>query len=154
MLRMKVIGFVVPDVAASVDFYKRAFGLDLHYTHPSGGYAELDSGAAVLAFLSEAFVERIDLLGGVPIALNRPGAPASSAHIALWRTEIEEDWRRAIAAGATAVKALEAKPWGQIAGYVRDQDGIIVELCTPSPRPMPAGVGTVDPRNKCGDDKK
>jgi hypothetical protein len=36
------------------------------------------------------------------------------------------------------VKELEAKPWEQISGYVRDQDGIIVELCTPSPRPMPA----------------
>ena len=41
MLRMKVVGFVVPDVQTSVDFYGRAFGLDLHYMHPSGGYAEL-----------------------------------------------------------------------------------------------------------------
>jgi lactoylglutathione lyase len=139
VLQMKIVAFVVSDVRSSVEFYGQAFGLGLHYMHPSGGYAELDSGAAVLAFLSEAFVEKVDLLGGVPIALNRPSAPASSAHIALWSTEIEEDWRRAIAAGATVVKALEAKPWGQIAGYVRDRDGIIVELCTPSPRPMPTG---------------
>jgi catechol 2,3-dioxygenase-like lactoylglutathione lyase family enzyme len=138
MLRMKVIGFAVPDVAASVDFYNRAFGLDLHYMHPSGGYAELDSGAAVLAFLSEAFVEKTDLLGGLSIALNRRDLPASSAHVALWSNDIEEDWRRAVEAGATIIKALAAKPWGQISGYVRDRDGIIVELCTPSPRPMPA----------------
>jgi catechol 2,3-dioxygenase-like lactoylglutathione lyase family enzyme len=138
MLRMKVVGFIVPNVQASVSFYDRAFGLGLHYMHPSGGYAELDSGAAVLAFLSEAFVDKVDLLGGLPIALNRPDAPATSAHVALWSNDIEEDWRRAIAAGAQVVKALEAKPWGQIAGYVRDPDGIIVELCTPSPRPMPS----------------
>ena len=61
MLRMKVGGFIVPDVAAAVDFYGRAFGLALHYMHPSRGYAEFDSGAAVLAFLGEAFVERADL---------------------------------------------------------------------------------------------
>jgi lactoylglutathione lyase len=138
MLRMMIVGFVVPDVQASVEFYGRAFGLILYYMHPSGGYAELDSGAAVLAFLSEAFIDKVDLLGGVPIALNRPDAPAASAHVALWSSDIEGDWRRAIDAGAVIVKELEAKPWGQISGYVRDQDGIIVELCTPSPRPMPA----------------
>jgi lactoylglutathione lyase len=140
MLRMKVIGFIVPDVQASVEFYGRAFGLGLHYMHPSGGYAELDSGAAVLAFLSEAFIAKADLLGGLAIALNRRDLPAASAHVALWSSDIEDDWRRAIAAGAEIVKALEAKPWGQISRYVRDLDGIVIELCTPSPRPMPAGA--------------
>jgi catechol 2,3-dioxygenase-like lactoylglutathione lyase family enzyme len=137
MLRMKIVGFVVPNVQASVDFYDRAFGLGLHYMHPSGGYAELDSGAAVLALLSEAFIDKTDLLGGLSIALNRRDLPAASAHAALWSTDIEADWRRAIEAGAEIVKALEEKPWGQVSGYVRDPDGIIVELCTPSPRPMP-----------------
>jgi lactoylglutathione lyase len=37
-------------------------------------------------------------------------------------------------AGATIVKEPEAKPWGQTAGYLRDINGIIVELCTQSPR--------------------
>jgi len=138
MLHMKVVGFIVPDVEASVEFYGRAFGLGLHYMHPSGGYAELDSGAAVLAFLSEALIAKSDLLGGLPVALNRPGLAAASAHVALWSSDIEQDWHRAIEAGAKVVKALEAKPWGQISGYVRDLDGIVVELCTPSPRPMPS----------------
>jgi lactoylglutathione lyase len=137
MLRMKVIGFVVPNVQASVEFYARAFGLGLHYMHPSGGYGELDSGAAVLAFVSETFIEKTDLLGGLPIALNRRDLPAASAHVALWSTDIEADWLRAVEAGGEIVKALEAKPWGQVSGYVRDPNGIVVELCTPSPRPMP-----------------
>jgi lactoylglutathione lyase len=140
MLRMKVVGFIVPDVGASVAFYGRAFGLGLHYMHPSGGYAELDSGAAVLGFLSETFIDKTDLFSGLPIALNRRDLPAASAHVALWSANIEADWLRAVEAGAEIVKALEAKPWGQISGYVRDLDGIIVELCTPSPRPMPAQV--------------
>ena len=57
-----------------------------------------------------------------------------ATQIALWSDEIESDWKRAVAAGAVIVKPLEPKPWGQTAGYLRDQDGIIVELCTPSPR--------------------
>jgi uncharacterized glyoxalase superfamily protein PhnB len=57
-----------------------------------------------------------------------------AAQIALVTDEIESDWRHAVEAGATIVKSLEPKPWGQITGYLRDQDGILVELCTPSPR--------------------
>ena len=138
MLALKVIGFVVPDVPASVAFYDRAFALSLHYLHPSNGYAELSSGAAVLAFLSEEFIAKTSLLGSVSVHPNRPDAPTLGAHVALWSDAIEKDWERAMSAGAQIVASLSAKPWGQISGYVRDPDGIVVELCTPSPRPMPA----------------
>jgi len=138
MLRLKVTGFIVPNVPATVAFYEQAFGLGLHYMHPSRGYAELNTGAAVLAFLSEEFVQQADLLGGLPITLNRPGLAAAAAHVALWSDDIDNDWTRAVSAGASVVKALEAKPWGQVSGYVRDLDGLVVELCSPSPREMPA----------------
>jgi hypothetical protein len=29
------------------------------------------------------------------------------------------------------VKAPETKPWGQIVAYVRDNNGCIVEICSP-----------------------
>ena len=32
------------------------------------------------------------------------------------------------------IKLPEAKPWGQVVGYLRDLNGVIVELCTKSPR--------------------
>lgn len=137
MLKLKVTGFIVADVPATVDFYGKAFGLPLHYMHPSRGYAEMDSGAAVLAFISEEFVAKASLLGGLALYPNRPGTPALGAHVALWSDDIEGDWRRALEAGASVVSALGAKPWGQISGYVRDPNGIAVELCTPSPREMP-----------------
>jgi lactoylglutathione lyase len=47
---------------------------------------------------------------------------------------MESDWRRATSAGAVVVKAPEIKPWGQTTGYLRDCNGVIVELCTRSPR--------------------
>ena len=137
MLTLKVIGFVVPDVPSTVAFYERAFGLSLHYLHPSQGYAELNSGTAVLAFLSEAFLQSASLLGGLPVYPNRPDTPTLGAHVALWSDAIERDWMKAVDAGAKVVSALSAKPWGQTSGYLRDTDGIVVELCTPSPRPMP-----------------
>jgi lactoylglutathione lyase len=137
MLRLKVTGFIVKDVPETTSFYERAFGLPLHYMHPSLGYAELNAGGAVLAFLSEEFVEKADLLGGQPIRTNRLGSDPIAAHVALWSDNIEIDWSRAAAEGARVVKPLEEKPWGQTAGYLMDQNGVVVELCTPSPRPMP-----------------
>ena len=92
----------------------------------------------MLAFISEAFVEEDRVCSAACRSLSIDPICRASAHVALWSDNIEQDWLRAVEAGAEIVKALEAKPWGQIAGYVRDQDGIIVELCTSSPRPMPA----------------
>ena len=46
--------------------------------------------------------------------------------------EIEAAYQRALAAGATAVSPPGQKPWGQTVAFVRDKDGIVVEICSPS----------------------
>jgi lactoylglutathione lyase len=56
--------------------------------------------------------------------------------VAFVSEDIEADWQRATAAGAVVVKMPESKPWGQTAGYLRDRNGFIIELCTRSPRDM------------------
>ena len=40
----------VADVAGSVEFYERAFGLERRLLHGSGQYAELETGSTALAF--------------------------------------------------------------------------------------------------------
>ena len=35
-------GFFVEDVPATMDFYRRAFGMKERYVHPSWGYGELE----------------------------------------------------------------------------------------------------------------
>ena len=40
----------VPDVAASLAFFERAFGLTRRFLHESGTYGELETGATALAF--------------------------------------------------------------------------------------------------------
>jgi uncharacterized glyoxalase superfamily protein PhnB len=37
---------------------------------------------------------------------------------------------QALARGATLVKPLERKPWGQLSGFLRDENGILVEICS------------------------
>jgi lactoylglutathione lyase len=65
---------------------------------------------------------------------NRPAADPVAAQVAFVSDDIAADWHRALAAGANVAKAPEAKPWGQTAGYLRDCNGVLVELSTRSPR--------------------
>jgi uncharacterized glyoxalase superfamily protein PhnB len=133
-LQFRYTGFFVDDVPGTVSFYENAFGFRLRYMHPSSGYAELDTGGTLLCFISDAFVASAALLGGLTYTPNRAVAGPVAAQVAFVSDDIDADWARALAAGATVVKPPEAKPWGQTAGYLRDCNGVLVELNTRSPR--------------------
>lgn len=129
------LGYVilyVGDVAASLDFYERAFGLKRRMFHDEDGkaYGELETGAARLAFASPALVDA-HLKREVVIA--RPSAPPLGFEVALVAADVPALYARAVEAGAEPVSAPETKPWGQQVAYVRDNAGFIVELCTPLP---------------------
>lgn len=46
---------------------------------------------------------------------------------------IETDFKKALHAGATEFEPLMQKPWGQRVGYVLDNNGFLIEICTPMP---------------------
>ena len=133
-LHFRYSGLIVPDVPQTVEFYEKAFGFKLRYMHPSAGYAELDTGDTLLAFVGEAFIGATSLLGGLDYAPSRPTSDAPAQIVALVTDDLDADWQCATAAGATVVKLPEPKPWGQTTGYLRDCNGVVVELCTRSPR--------------------
>jgi catechol 2,3-dioxygenase-like lactoylglutathione lyase family enzyme len=118
----------VRDVAATLDFYERAFGQQRRFLHESGEYAELETGATTLAFAAHGLV-----------ALSVPGvfspAEASSAPPAFEVCFVTEDvagaFERALEAGAVEASTPQVKPWGQEVAYVRDPEGNLVELASP-----------------------
>lgn len=129
------LGYVilyVKDVAASLAFYQAAFGLAQRFFHDDNGkaYGELETGAARLAFASFELVKTHLKTEAAAAALGR--APSGS-EIALVTSDVPALYARAVKAGATAVSEPAAKPWGQTVAYLRDQDGHLVELCTPLP---------------------
>src|SRR5262245_38979168 len=81
-LQFRASNFFVPDVPATVRFYEAAFGLKLRYMHPSSGYAELETGPTLLAFVSERFVKDAKLLGGTETLPNRPDSSPIAAQVA------------------------------------------------------------------------
>ncbi|HQU09721.1 MAG TPA: VOC family protein, partial [Opitutales bacterium] len=117
----------VPDVEATLLFYENAFGLKRKFVHESNQYGELDTGATVLAFCSEILSES----NGVQWVSNRPDALPAGIEIALVTKHVHEAYAQALANNAMSVSEPTTRPWGQEVGYVRDLNGVLVELCSP-----------------------
>ena len=129
------LGYVilyVNDVAASLAFYEKAFGLARRFFHDDNGkaYGELETGATRLAFAS-IVLAREHLKQEVVAAT--PGKAPLGVEIALTTPDVPALFKRAVDAGATAVSEPATKPWGQTVAYVRDHSGFLVEICTPMP---------------------
>lgn len=118
----------VPDVEASLAFFEQAFGLSRRFLHESGLYGELDTGDTALAFAAHELGD-MNFPGG-HVAAHSSKQPLG-VEIALVTTDVAAAHAKAVAAGATALSAPVAKPWGQVVSYVRCPDGTLVELCTP-----------------------
>lgn len=115
----------VADVRATVRFYE-ALGLPVRWVREEGDYAQLDTGAVTLQFADE----RAAAATGVAIRPNRQDGPASAFQLALAVDDVPAAVDRAVAAGARVEAAPVVKPWGQTIAYVRDPDGVLVELAT------------------------
>jgi catechol 2,3-dioxygenase-like lactoylglutathione lyase family enzyme len=117
----------VADVAASLAFFEKAFGLKTRFVQEPA-YGELETGETALAFASHELGQG-NLPGGY-LAADASTLPIG-IEIALVTDSVGEAHRRAVAAGAVSVKEPAEKPWGQTVSYVRTPDGILVELCSP-----------------------
>ncbi|WP_019645916.1 VOC family protein [Novispirillum itersonii] len=117
----------VEDVAASLAFYERAFGLTRRFLHDGGDYGELATGETRLAFSSVRLMQQ---LGKSP---SRPRPEAPVFEIAFETDDVAAALAQAMVAGAVLVQPVRQEDWGQTTAYVRDPDGYLVELCSPVP---------------------
>jgi catechol 2,3-dioxygenase-like lactoylglutathione lyase family enzyme len=115
----------VNDVAASLDFYERAFGLERRFLHETGVYGELSTGETRLAFSSKALMRQL----GKDPGQAAPGTPVFE--VAFETDDVRTAFARAIKAGATLVQEVRDEAWGQTTSYVGDPDGYLVEICSP-----------------------
>lgn len=119
----------VPDVAAALAFYETAFGCTLRFLHDSGTYGELDTGATTLSFASHDMAD----FNGFKINPARADQDAPGIEISFVTDDVPAAFTRAVDAGAAPLSDPAQKPWGQTVSYVRDLNGVIVEICSPIP---------------------
>ncbi|GAA6623710.1 VOC family protein [Scytonema sp. NUACC26] len=128
MVKFSYTILYVKDVPQSVAFYEKAFGLKQKFVHESKQYAEMETGETTLSFtanelaksnLPQGFLEnsRSNLPAGIEIGFVTDDVPAVFAN--------------AVKVGALAVTEPKVKPWGQTVAYVRDLDGVLIEICSP-----------------------
>jgi uncharacterized glyoxalase superfamily protein PhnB len=118
----------VADVSQAVEFYERAFGLTRGFVHPSGDFAQMDTGTTSLAFTSHHLGR-----SAVPVtyAALDPQAMPVGLEFTLTTEDVPTAFRRAVEAGATALAEPHDTPWGQVVSYVRDPFGVLVGIATP-----------------------
>lgn len=117
----------VADVEDTIAFYEKAFNLKPLFIHESKQYAELDTGNTKLAFSSEALAES----NGVEFTKNNKNKASAGFEIAFVSENVHDDYKSACNKGAVSVKEPEQKPWGQTVAYVKDLNGVLIEICSP-----------------------
>lgn len=118
----------VQDVHHAVTFYEKAFGLEKRFIHESGQYAEMDTGGTTLAFASNELAK-----SNLPEGFqeNNPSHLPAGIEIAFTTDDVPAVFTRAVKTGAIEVAKPQIKPWGQQVAYVRDLDGVLVEIASP-----------------------
>lgn len=124
-LKFKYTILYVDNVVDTLKFYESAFGFKTAMLHESGDYGELDTGGTTLSFSALKLMED---LGKHPAQANA-GNP--SFEIAFETDDVSAVLAKALEAGAELVQEAEDMPWGQTTAYVNDNNGFLVEICTP-----------------------
>lgn len=120
----------VDSVSETIDFYEKAFGFQRKFITPEEDYGELLSGDTTIAFAS---IELGNSNFNNDFEKISNSEKPKGVEMAFTTENIEADFQKAIEAGATEFVPLSQKPWGQTVGYLRDNNGFLIEICTPMP---------------------
>jgi lactoylglutathione lyase len=113
----------VDDVAATIAFYEQAFGQTRGMV-AGDEFGELATGETKLSFAAKK------MLHG-PGQFASPEGKVLGVEVAFTTGDVAAAYEKALAAGAKSVSKPAQMPWGQTVAYVRDNNGFLVELCTP-----------------------
>ncbi len=117
----------VKDVVKTVEFYEKAFGVTKAFIDDTLSYAQLSTGNTALGFAKEELAQ--SNVGS--FTSNNVNQTPAGFEISFETTTLVEDFQKALEAGCIEVAKPEKKPWGQETAYVRDLNGVLVELSTP-----------------------
>jgi catechol 2,3-dioxygenase-like lactoylglutathione lyase family enzyme len=131
--------FTVTDMDRAVRFWTAALGFEARSVSPRSGdwqaqVTGIPGAELLVAHLHGrgTHIEFIQYISGVGATLHIDPNMTSAAHVCFEVTNIEETWNELIAAGASPqgeVAVVDNGPMeGVKAGYLRDPNGIVIEL--------------------------
>lgn len=138
------VGMTVSDLRASVQFWNDFLGieplwtrvLDGDYLTGVTGYEGVSLDAAILELPGGTMLELLEYRDVPGSEIDMGTANPGNVHIAIRVDDIDRAWERIIAAGGTPrsptpTLVTSGPNTGARAGYVRDLDGISLELFQP-----------------------
>jgi lactoylglutathione lyase len=123
-MKLGSVVLYVPDVAAATAFYEQAFGLHLRHADPGGEFAEMDTGGIPLVFVAEG--RRAE--AGHTFRAHRPFEQPAATEVGFVAKDVAAAYAGALSAGALPYEAPNTRPDGQTVAYVRDLNGVLVEI--------------------------
>lgn len=131
--------FTVAEMDKSVRFWTEQLGFKAASVSPrSGGWQETVTGVPGASLMVAHLyghghhIEFIQYLDGAIAGAAAQPAQAGAAHVCLEVDDIARTWTELLAAGATAqgqiANVASGPVGGCLAGYIRDPNGIIIEL--------------------------
>ena len=118
----------VKSVKNTIEFYEKAFGFTKKFITPENDYGELVSGETTISFASIELGKSNFKNEFEQISYSKK---PFGIEMAFTTENIEADFKKAIDSGATLFESIIEKPWGQKVGYLLDNNGFLIEICTP-----------------------
>jgi lactoylglutathione lyase len=126
MNQLGTIIFYVEDVTKTIAFFEKAFHLERAFIDPTGHYGQLDTGTTALGFASlELAKQNLPQGFGRITSKELPGV-----EISFTAKDVKQSLALAVKSGAELIASPELKPWGQTVAYVRDFNGILIEIAS------------------------
>lgn len=126
MNRLGTIIFYVENVEKTLAFFEKAFGLAREFIDPTGSYGQLKTGTTALGFASFELASQ-----NLPSGYRRISPKElPGCEISFTAKDVNKSLAHAVKSGAELIASAEEKPWGQTVAYVRDFNGILIEIAS------------------------
>lgn len=126
MIKYSYTIMYVPNVEATVKFYEDAFGFTRKFVTPEEDYGELISGETTIAF-AHLDLATSNLSKGYQQVNNEKPFGIELGFVV---EDVTKTIEQVVQAGGKIYEEQKVKPWGQTVGYVLDNNGFLIELCT------------------------
>ena len=134
MNRLGNVIFYVEDVAKTIAFFEKAFGLQRAFVDPTGQYGQLETGSTALGFASLELANQ-----NLPQGFRRISPKElPGCEISFTAKNVGKSFTHAGQSGAELIASPAEKPWGQTVAYVRDFNGILIEIASDMMAPCTA----------------
>ena len=124
-MRLDGFGLFVRDMGRMIRFYRDVLGFEIREDEDTSNVYLIKDGTLFLLYGRDDFERmthrRYEYIKG----LN--GHSELALYVDTFQ-EVEEQFRRVVALGATPVLAPETEPWGQRTCYIADPEGNLIEI--------------------------